>query len=82
MEYGNVAIMSASTTPLHRLDAIQDAATKLCHKFFVSLQYCRHAAAVGLLLKLLDCHCRELLQSFCSNFSTSALTLYCADHQD
>ena len=68
MEYGNVAIMSDSTTQLRRLDAIQNAATKLCHTFFVSLQYCRHAAAVGLLLKLLDCHYRELLHSFCPNF--------------
>ena len=46
MEYGNVAIMSASTTQLCRLDAIQDAATKLCHIFVVSLQYRCHAAVV------------------------------------
>jgi len=75
MEYGNVAIMGASATQLNRLDTIQNAATKLCHTFFVPLQYRRHAAAVGLLLKLLDYHCRELLQTFCPNFSTSNLTL-------
>ena len=61
MEYGNVAIMSANTTQSCRLDFIQDAATKLCHTFFVSLQYRHHAATVGLLLKLLDCCCHELL---------------------
>ena len=56
---------------------MQNAATKSCHTFFVPLQYRIHAAAVGfkLLLKLLNCHCRELLQTFCPNFSTSGLTL-------
>ena len=61
MEYGNVAIMGASATQLSRLDAVQNAATSLCRTSFVSLQCRRHAAAVGLLLKLLDCHCRGLL---------------------
>ena len=75
MEYGNVAIMGASATQLSRLDTIQNSATKLCHTSFVPLQYRRHAAAVGLLLKLLDDHCRELLQTFCPDFSTSHLAL-------
>ena len=75
MEYGNVAIMGASATQLSRLDTIQHAATKLCCSSFVSLQYRRHAAAVGLLLKMLDGCCRELLQTFCLVFSTSHFTL-------
>ena len=75
MEYGNVAIMGVSASQLSRLDTIQNAATKLCHISFVSLQHRRHAAAVGVLLKLLDGHCLELLQTFCHNFSTSHLTL-------
>ena len=74
MEYGNVAIMGASATQLGRLDVVQNAATSLCQTSFVPLQCCRHAAAVGLLLKLLDCHFRGLLQTFCPNSSTSNLT--------
>ena len=73
MEYGNVAI-SASVTQLSRLDTVQNAAATLYHAFFIPLQ-CRHHAYAGLLLKLLDCHCRELLLTFCPNFSTSNLTL-------
>ena len=65
--------MGASATQLSRL---QNAATKLCHTSFVPLQYCFHAAPVGLLLKLLDGHCRELLQTFCPDFSTSHLMLH------
>ena len=75
MEYGNVAIMGASATQLGGLDTIQNATTKLCHTSFVPLQCRRHAASVGLLLKLLDDCCRELLQTFCPDFSTSHLTL-------
>ena len=76
MEYGNVAITCASATQLSRLDSVQNIATSLCQTSFVPLQCCRHAAAVGLLLKMLDYHCRELLQTFCPNFSTSSLTLH------
>ena len=61
MGYGNVAIMGASATQLRRLDTVQNVATSLCQTSFVPLQYRRHSAAVGLLLKLLDCHCHELL---------------------
>ena len=75
MEYGNVAIMGASTTQLGGLDTIQNSTTKLCHTSFVPLKCRRHAAAVGLLLKLLDGCCRKLLQTFCPDFSTSHLTL-------
>ena len=67
MEYGNVAIMGASATQLGRLDVAQNGATSLCQTSFVPLQCCRHAAAVGLLLKLLDCHCCGLLQTYCPN---------------
>ena len=70
-----MAIMGASATQLGRLDAVQNAATSLCQTSFVSLQCRCHADAVGLLLKLLDCHCRGLLQTFWPNFSTSSLTL-------
>ena len=68
MEYGNVAIMGACATQLSRLDTIQNVATGLCHITYVSLPCRRHAAAVGMLLKLLDCYCHELLQTFCPNF--------------
>ena len=77
MEYGNVAIMGKSAMQLGRLDAVQNAATSLCQTSFVSLQCRRHATAVGLLLKLLDCHCRGLLQTFCP-----PQTRLCGDHQD
>ena len=73
MEYGNVAIMDASY--VSRLDAVQNVATSLCKTSFVPLRCCHHATAVGLSLKLLDGHYRELLQTFCPNFSTSSLIL-------
>ena len=61
MEYGSVAITGTSATQLSGLDAIQNVATGLCQTSFVPLQCHRHAATVGLLLKLLDCCCRKLL---------------------
>ena len=70
-----MAIMGTSAMQLSRLDAIQNVATGLCRTSFVPLQCRRHAAEVGLLLKLLDCRCRKLLQTFCPNFSNSNLTL-------
>ena len=75
MEYGNVAIMGASAIQLSKLDAVQNVATGLCQGSFVPLQCRLHAAAVGLLLKLMDFHCRKLLQTFCPTFSNSNLTL-------
>ena len=60
MEYDNVAIMGASATQLSRVDVVQKVETSLCPVSFIPLWCCLHAAAVGLLLKLLDCHCREL----------------------
>ena len=56
MEYGNVAIMGASTTQLSSLDITQNVnvVTDLCHVFYVPLQSHHYATAVGLLLKLLD----------------------------
>ena len=51
-------------------------AITLCHVDFVPLQCRRRAAAVGLLLNLLDCHCREILQTFCLNFFTPNVTLH------
>ena len=77
---GNVAIMGASATQLGGLDTIQNTATKLCHTSFVPLQCRRHAAAVGLLLKLLDGCCHELLQTFVLIFLFHIS--HCVDHQD
>ena len=68
LEYGNVAIMGAIVTQLSRLITVQNAATTLCHVDFVPLQCRCHATVIGLLLKLLDCCCRELLQTICPNF--------------
>ena len=76
MEYSNVAIMGASATQLSKLDAVQNVATGLCRGSFVPLQCCHHAAVVGLLLKVLDCCCRKLLQTFCPTVSNSNLTLH------
>ena len=70
MEYSNVAIMGASATLLSRLDTVQNVATSLCRTSFILLWCCHHTPAVELLLKLLDRHCCELLQTFCPNFST------------
>ena len=71
MEYGNVAIMGASVTQLSRFNTVQNTATTLCYVDLVPLQCRHHAAEVELLLKLLDYHCRELLQIFCPNFLNS-----------
>ena len=73
MEYGSIAIMGAGVTQLSRLNTFQNAATASCQMSFIPLQCC-HTAAVGLLLKLLDCHYCEILQTFCPEFSTSNLT--------
>ena len=63
---------------MHRkqIESGDNAATALCHVSCIPLQHHYRAAAVGLLLKLLDCCCHELLQTFCPNFSTSNLTLH------
>ena len=56
--------MGASAVHLHKLDAVQKAAEKLCQTAFQSLSSCRKASAIGLLCKLLDSHCRQPLQVF------------------
>ena len=61
----------ASAIQLSRLDAVQNVVTSLCKISFVALQCRHHAAAVGMLFKLLDNHCSELLQNFCPDFTTS-----------
>ena len=51
MEYGNIAIMGASTTQLSSLDITQNVnvVTDLCHVFYVRTLQCHHyATAVGL----------------------------------
>ena len=68
--------MGASTTQLSKLDAVQNVATKSCETSFVPFWCRHHAAAVGLLFKLLDCHCHELLHTFYLNFSTLSLKLH------
>ena len=64
-EYGNVIFIGASAVHLHKLDAVQKAAEKLCQTAFQSLSSCRKAGAIGLLCKLLDSHCWQPLQIFC-----------------
>ena len=59
-----MAIMGASATQLSRLDAVQNVATGLCRGSFVPLQCHRHAAVVGLLLKIV----RLLLSQTTSDF--------------
>ena len=57
--------MGANVTQLSRLDTVQNTATALCHASIIPLQRQCHAATVELPLGLLDCRCRELLQTFC-----------------
>ena len=77
VKYGNVEIMSASATLLSRIDSTKNIAAKLCCELSVSLQHHHYAAAVELLLKLLDGRYRELLQTFCSVFLLYNLHSYC-----
>ena len=53
-EYGNVLMMGASPTQLSRLDRMQHLAEQLCSTQFTPLEKRCHAAAIGLLCKLLD----------------------------
>ena len=56
-EYGDILLMGASATQLSKLDRMQHFAEQLYSSSFVPLQRCRHAAAIGLLCKLLDDTC-------------------------
>jgi len=60
-EYGSVLMMGASATQLSKLDYMQYLAEQLCSTQFIPLERRRHAAAIGLLCKLLDGTCREYL---------------------
>ena len=62
--------MSTSGTLLNRIDSIQNIDAKLCCELFVSLQHHHYAAAFQLLLKLLDGHYCELLQTIFSYFTS------------
>ena len=62
-EYGCVIFMSASAVHLHKLDAVQKAAERLCQVSFQPLSSCRKASAIGLLCKLLDSRCQQPLQN-------------------
>ena len=70
-EYGSVLMMGASATQLSKLDHMQHLAEQLCSTQFIPLERRRHAAAIGLLCKLLDGTCREYLQRFCPPFMSS-----------
>ena len=63
-EYGSVIFMGASAVHLHKLDAVQKAAERLCQVSFQPLSSRRKASAIGLLCKLLDFHCQQPLQNF------------------
>ena len=54
---------------------MQHFAEQLCSTQFTPLEKCLHAAAIGLLCKLLDGTCREYLQRFCPIFQ---ILLECA----
>ena len=70
-EYGSVLMMVASATQLSKFDRMQHLAEQICSTQFIPLEKRRHAAAIGLLCKLLDGTCREYLQRFCSSFQSS-----------
>ena len=57
-EYGCVIFMGASAVHLHKLDAVQKVAERLCQISFQPLSSCRKAGAIGLLCKLLDSRCQ------------------------
>ena len=70
-EYGGILLLGASATQLAKLDCMQQFAEQLCSSSFVPLSRRRHAAALGLLCKLLDGTCREHLHMFCPAFLSS-----------
>ena len=63
-EYGWVIFMGASAVHLHKLDAVQKAAERLCQISFQPLSSRRKAGAIGLLCKFLDSRCQQPLQNF------------------
>ena len=63
-EYGCVIYMGASAVHLHKLDAVQKAAERLCQVSFQPLSSHHKAGAIGLLCKLLDSRCQQPLQNF------------------
>ena len=64
-------MMGASDTQLSKLDRMQHFAEQLCSSHFTPLQRRRHAAAIGLLCKLLDGTGPAQLQRFCPAFLSS-----------
>ena len=75
-EYGGILLLGASATQLAKLDRMQQFAEQLCSSSFVPLSRRRHAAALGLLCKLLDGTCQEHLQMFCPAFLSSVSLLW------
>ena len=63
--------------PVYGIRFYPNIAAKLCYELFVSLQHYHYAVVVELLLKLLDRHYHELLQTVCLNFFTLQ-SLHCA----
>jgi len=69
-----------SKPPLPTPLCMQHFAEQLYSTQFVPLERCRHAAAVGLLCKLLDEMCREHLQRFCPLFHFCAMKTSAFQH--
>ena len=76
-EYGSVIFMGASAVHLHKLDAVQKAAERLCQVSFQPLSSRCKANAIGLLCKLLDSHCQRPLQNFAPPLSPSHIPAIC-----
>ena len=64
LEYGHLLYFGAARSHLERLDTLQHRAAGICHDTFPSLESRQHAAAVGLVCRLLDGGGRSNLQSF------------------
>jgi hypothetical protein len=64
MEFGNLEYMSAASTHLSRLDAVQHSAQRICNIKFETLGERREAASFGMMCKLLDGEGRGELQLF------------------
>ena len=74
-EYRGLLLLGASATQLSKLDCMQWFAEQLCSSSFVPLSRRHHAAALGLLCKLLDGTCREHWQMFRPAFLSSVSSL-------
>ena len=71
LEYGHLLYFGAARGYLNLLDVLQCWAASVCHSNFPSLECRRHAAAIGLLCRLLDGEGHGDLQSLLPSFITS-----------